>query len=170
MVFACVFEVVLLGMLLRRVLPEYHLSTDSKDVVKLGMGLIGTMAALVLALLIASAKSSFDTQSNEVMEMSTDFMLLDRTLATLWSGGEGSPGCPAAGRETAAVPRDLLWSSPRVPAWHRLMVGVSPTVSVAPRPDARFGRQAIEWVDSGGRFPHECRFQPEARKPKRWTI
>jgi hypothetical protein len=68
-------------MLLRRVLPEHHLSTDSKDVVKLGMGLIGTMAALVLALLIASAKSSFDTQSNEVMEMSADFMLLDRTLA-----------------------------------------------------------------------------------------
>jgi hypothetical protein len=81
LVFACVFGGVLLGMLLRRVLPEHHLSTDSKDVVKLGMGLIGTMAALVLALLIASAKSSFDTQSNEVMEMSADFMLLDRTLA-----------------------------------------------------------------------------------------
>ena len=81
LVFACVFGGVLLGMLLRRVLPEHHLSTDSKDVVKLGMGLIGTMAALVLALLIASAKSSFDTQSNEVTEMSADFMLLDRTLA-----------------------------------------------------------------------------------------
>ena len=102
MVFACVFEVVLLGMLLRRVLPEYHLSTDSKDVVKLGMGLIGTMAALVLALLIASAKSSFDTQSNEVMEMSADFMLLDRTLAALWSGGEGSPGSDPYDRRQGA--------------------------------------------------------------------
>jgi len=57
------------------------LSEDSKDVVKLGMGLIATMAALVLALLIASAKSSHDTQSTEVTEMSADFILLDRTLA-----------------------------------------------------------------------------------------
>jgi hypothetical protein len=48
---------------------------------KAGDGLIATMAALVLALLIASAKSSHDTQSTEVTEMSADFILLDRTLA-----------------------------------------------------------------------------------------
>ena len=59
-VFACVFGGALLGMLLRSVLPEHHLTQDSKDVVKLGMGLIATMAALVLGLLIASAKSAFD--------------------------------------------------------------------------------------------------------------
>ena len=52
-VFACAFGGVLLGMVLRAVLPEHHLSTDSKDVVKLGMGLLATMAALVLSLLIA---------------------------------------------------------------------------------------------------------------------
>ena len=80
-VFACVFAGALLGIVLRRILPTHHLSEDSKDVVKLGMGLIATMAALVLALLIASAKSSHDTQSTEVTEMSADFMLLDRTLA-----------------------------------------------------------------------------------------
>jgi hypothetical protein len=80
-VFACVFAGALLGMALRRRLPEHHLSDDSKDVVKLGMGLIATMAALVLALLIASAKSSHDMQSTEVTEMSADFILLDRTLA-----------------------------------------------------------------------------------------
>ena len=80
-VFACVFAGALLGILLRRILPKHHLSEDSKDVVKLGMGLIATMAALVLALLIASAKSSHDTQSTEVTEMSADFILLDRTLA-----------------------------------------------------------------------------------------
>ena len=80
-VFACVFAGALLGIVLRRILPKHHLSEDSKDVVKLGMGLIATMAALVLALLIASAKSSHDTQSTEVTEMSADFILLDRTLA-----------------------------------------------------------------------------------------
>jgi hypothetical protein len=61
-VFACVFGGALLGMLLRNFLPEHHLDPDSRNVVNLGMALIGTMTALVLGLLIASAKSSYDTQ------------------------------------------------------------------------------------------------------------
>ena len=80
-VFACVFGATLLGMVLRALLPEEHLSTDSKDVVKLGMGLIGTMTALVLGLLIASAKSSFDTQRNGLAQLSANVIFLDRTLA-----------------------------------------------------------------------------------------
>ena len=57
-VFACVFGGALLGMFLRVFTPEHHLSQDSQDVIKLGMGLIATMAALVLGLVIATAKSS----------------------------------------------------------------------------------------------------------------
>ena len=79
--FACVFGGALLGMFLRGVLPEHHLSQDSKDVVKLGMGLLGTTAALVLGLLIASAKSSFDTQNTEVKQAAANIVLLDRALA-----------------------------------------------------------------------------------------
>ena len=63
---AFVFGGALLGMCLRITLPKDHLGGDSRDVVKLGMGLVGTMAALVLGLLIASAKSSFDTQGAEL--------------------------------------------------------------------------------------------------------
>jgi hypothetical protein len=80
-VLACVFAGALLGITLRHLLPEHHLNEDSKDVVKLGTGLIATMAALVLALLIASAKGSHDMQSTEITEMSADFILLDRTLS-----------------------------------------------------------------------------------------
>jgi hypothetical protein len=80
-VFACVFGGALFGIVLRTVLPEQHLRDESKDVVKLGMGLVGTMAALVLGLLIASAKTSFDAQSNELTEMSSKVVLLDRILA-----------------------------------------------------------------------------------------
>src|SRR5215469_11513157 len=80
-VFGCVFGAVLLGMFLRSVVPENHLSAESKDVVKLGMGLIGTMSALVLALLIASAKTSHDTQTGEVIQLSADVIQLDRILA-----------------------------------------------------------------------------------------
>jgi len=80
-VFACVFGATLLGMVLRAFLPEEHLSAESKDVVKLGMGLIGTMTALVLGLLIASAKGSFDTQKNGLAQLSANVIFLDRTLA-----------------------------------------------------------------------------------------
>ena len=80
-VFACVFGGALFGMFLSARLPERHLSGDSKDIVRLGMGLIGTMTALVLGLLVASAKSFYDTQSSELTEMSAKIVLLDRVLA-----------------------------------------------------------------------------------------
>lgn len=78
---AFVFGGALLGIFLRASLPAHHFDTDSRDVVKLGMGLVGTMAALVLGLLIASAKSSYDTQGAELTEMSSKVVLLDRVLA-----------------------------------------------------------------------------------------
>jgi len=48
--FACIFAAALLGVGLRRIIPEEHLSDDAKDVVKLSMGLVATMTALVLGL------------------------------------------------------------------------------------------------------------------------
>jgi hypothetical protein len=80
-VFALVFGSALLAMFVHRALPEHHLSPDSKDVVKLGIALIATMAALVLGLLIASAKSSYDTRSNQLLQVSADIILLDRVLS-----------------------------------------------------------------------------------------
>jgi hypothetical protein len=68
-------------MILRALLPEEHLSAESKDVVKLGLGLIGTLTALVLGLLVASAKSSFDTQRNGLAQLSANIIMLDRMLA-----------------------------------------------------------------------------------------
>ncbi|MHB1425923.1 MAG: bestrophin-like domain [Gemmataceae bacterium] len=80
-VFACILGGVLLGIIFRALLPEEHLSAESKELVRLGMGLIGTMTALVLGLLIASAKSSFDTQRNGLAQLSAHFIFLDRILA-----------------------------------------------------------------------------------------
>jgi hypothetical protein len=118
--FACVFGGALLGMLLQKRLPAHHLSADTKDVVKLGMGLVGTMAALALGLLLASAKSSYDAQSDELRQMSATILLLDRVLAhygpeakeardllreevthalgNIWSGGGRHLGLPVAPR------------------------------------------------------------------------
>jgi hypothetical protein len=80
-VFACVFGSALLAMVVQAALPEHHVSADSKDVVKLGIALIAKMAALVLGLLIASAKSAYDTRSNQLVEASADMIMLDRALA-----------------------------------------------------------------------------------------
>ncbi len=79
--FACVFGGAFLGMFLRKRLPGHHLSGDTKDVVRLGTGLIGTMAALVLGLLIASANSTYETQSGQVRQLTANIALLDVTLA-----------------------------------------------------------------------------------------
>ena len=51
---------------LRAALPDHHISAESKDLVKLGMGLVGTMTALLLGLLISSAKGSCDIQKRRI--------------------------------------------------------------------------------------------------------
>jgi Protein of unknown function (DUF4239) len=80
-VFALVFVSALLAMFVHTKLPDDHLSSDSKDVVKLGVALIATMSALVLSLLISSAKTAFDTRSNQLVQAAADIVLLDRALA-----------------------------------------------------------------------------------------
>ena len=67
-------------MFLKSVLPENHLSAESKDVVKLSIGLIATMTALVLGLLVGSVKSSFDSKNDQYTRICADLVLLDRLL------------------------------------------------------------------------------------------
>ena len=105
-VFACVFGGALFGMFLRAVLPERHLSADTKDTVRLGMGLVGTMAALVLGFLIASAKGFYDTQNSELTQMSAKVVLLDRVLAHY---GPESKEARDLLRNAVAQMLDSLW-------------------------------------------------------------
>jgi hypothetical protein len=77
----CSFGGGLLGMYLRSRLPAHELDGDSRDVVKLVMGLVATMAALVLGLLVASANTAHDRQNERLREFSANVILLDRTLA-----------------------------------------------------------------------------------------
>ena len=77
----CIFGGALLGMGLRVLLPEHHLSSESTDAVKLGTGMIATLAALVLGLLIASAKGTFDTMTGELRQTGSKIVLLDRAMA-----------------------------------------------------------------------------------------
>lgn len=77
----CIFAGALLGLGLQRLLPSHHLSKETQDIVKLSAGMIATLTALVLGLLVSSAKSSFDTMNNGIVQGSAKLILLDRALA-----------------------------------------------------------------------------------------
>jgi hypothetical protein len=80
-VFAALFGSTLLGLRLRRRLPDDHLSDKTQDAVRIGMGSVATMAALVLGLLVASTKGAYDTQKSEVTQLAAKIVCLDQTLA-----------------------------------------------------------------------------------------
>ncbi len=79
--FACIFGGTLFGIFLRTLLPIDHMSDESKDAVKLGIGMIATLAALVLGLLTSSAKGTFDTVSAGLRQTGARVILLDRVMA-----------------------------------------------------------------------------------------
>jgi hypothetical protein len=97
---------IFLGTLLRRALPRHHLDEHVKDVVRLGVGLVATIAALVLGLLIAAAKSSFDTQTGQVRQITANLILLDNILAQY--GPEARPVREQI-RSTVGPFADRLW-------------------------------------------------------------
>jgi hypothetical protein len=77
----CVFSGSLLGMWLSYCLPEHHRSAESRDAVKLATGMLSVLAALVLGLLIASVKNSFDNTDSEIRHFAATLILLNQTLA-----------------------------------------------------------------------------------------
>lgn len=81
MTFACVFGGALLGTYIRKILPSAHLSKESQDVMRLAMGLVATMTALLLGLVTAAARSSFDSQDATMRTNATNILTLDRLLA-----------------------------------------------------------------------------------------
>ncbi len=80
-VFGCVFGSAIIGLFLGRILPDRHLNNDAKDIVKLATGLIATLSALVLGLLVSSAKGTFDQVNQELTQNAVRIVVLDRVLA-----------------------------------------------------------------------------------------
>ncbi len=102
---------ILLGTMLRWTLPKHHLSEDAQNTVRLGVGLIATIAALVLGLLIAAAKGSFDTQNTQIKQITADLILLDNILANY--GPEASP-IREQMRSSVGPFADQLWREKQV--------------------------------------------------------
>ena len=105
-VFACVGTGAVFGSLLRSRLPPSNLSPDSLDAVKLGTGLVATMSALVLGLLISSAKGSYDAVTSEMTQMSARVIFLDRVLALY---GPETKEARDLLRAAVVRTRDRLW-------------------------------------------------------------
>jgi hypothetical protein len=89
LVFVLMFAGALAGVAVRPLLLEKHVQPDSREVVKMATGLVGTLAALVLGLLISSAKSSFDQKTSQVRQMTATIILLDDLLGQY--GSEATP-------------------------------------------------------------------------------
>ena len=101
------FAAALIGMVLHDKLPDNHLDTESKDVVKLVMGLIATISALVLGLLIASATSSYDRQVSQLKMLAADVILLDRSLELY---GPDAAGVRNGLHDFVRMTHDRIWS------------------------------------------------------------
>jgi hypothetical protein len=111
LVFIFIAASALAGLGLRRKLPEHHIDDNAKTVVNLVMGLIATMSALVLGLLIVSAKSNFDTQSGYVAQLAAQTIEIDRILAHY---GPETAETRALFRETVILGVQRIWPNDRM--------------------------------------------------------
>jgi hypothetical protein len=104
--FACTLGCALLGTFIRTALPAEHLSKESQDAIRLGMGLVATMTALLLGLVTAAAKGSFDSQDLAIRNAAAGILALDRLLARY--GPETEPTRHLL-RETVAMRVETTW-------------------------------------------------------------
>ena len=152
LVFAVIFGGALVGMMVRPLLSEHHLQPDSRDVVKMATGLIGTLAALVLGLLIASEKSSFDQKTGQVRQMTATIILLDDLLAQY--GPDASPV------------RNLLRQSIQ-PMANRMKKRSRPSSSVISSRASRRGHSKMNWSACRRTMMHNVPCDPAPFRPSR---
>jgi hypothetical protein len=102
---------ILLGSVIRT-LPKAQLSSDSKEVVKLSLGVLATLAALVLGLLVASAKTTYSARESEINQITADVILLDSLLAKY---GEGAQAARASLRQAISPMVNQIWREQSAP-------------------------------------------------------
>ncbi|MDO8974563.1 hypothetical protein [Reyranella sp.] len=125
--FACIIASAAAGALLRPRLPEHHVSGDSKDVIKLSIALVATMSALVLALLFASTRTTFERTSGLVSRLTAEITELDRVLKHY--GPEADP-VRAALRAEIQPMIDSIWREEAVARGVKLDEGKAPEEQV----------------------------------------
>jgi len=101
---------ILAGLGLRRMLPAEQLAADSKDAIKLGLGIVMTLSALVLGLLVASAKSGYDMRRGEISQITSGLILLDYLLSKY---GDEARAVRVALREEVPLVTARIWDEER---------------------------------------------------------
>ena len=86
LVAVAVFLSSLVGLSLHRVVPEGHLSQETRSVILLGTGTLSLLASLVLGLLVSTAKSSYDATETRIQNYAAELILLDETLRDYGDG------------------------------------------------------------------------------------
>lgn len=119
------------GSWLRDRLPEHHLADRPAGVIRSGMGLISTLAALILGLLISTAKISYDLTASQVIQIASDLVLLDQLLSEY---GPSASGARGALRDQSEALATGIWDAASKPlhpafaasdAWRRLSIAVN---------------------------------------------
>lgn len=109
-VFVVLFACAILGTYLRERMPEQHLNDDSKHLIEISLGVIGTVAGLVLGLLVATSFGTFQSQRTAVITVAAKIALLDRGLA--FYGPEAIPARQQLKTTTNRIITDT-WSPTR---------------------------------------------------------
>ena len=79
-VFAAIVGGLFAGMKLREVLPTDHLTEETINVVFVSTGVVATVSALVLGLLVSNANASFIRLGGQVTALSAQILRLDHIL------------------------------------------------------------------------------------------
>ncbi len=149
--------VTLLGGRLRRFVPSEQLSAESKDAVKLALGLVATMTAILLGLLISSSKGAFDTARTEVMQMAAKVALLDRVLKLY---GPEAMDARHALRDATADGVRRTW-----PAGRSYPARLDPNEQAGDAVYAAISHLALRSFDNPGARLPICRHYPNSERP-----
>ena len=139
-----------LGMFIAKKVPAHHLSSESRDVIKLALGTVATLSALVIGLLISTEKTFLDTKDSELRELSANLILLDRQLVHY---GPGAQDARQLLKRYARYQLDVTWETSRSTAdpngW-RLLEDVQDRVrALTPAGDAQHWLQSRALEISG---------------------
>ena len=147
--FCCIFGGAISGYVCARHLPEHHLNHDSRDAVKMGWGIVATMSALVLSLLVASAKNTFDTVNSESTEASAKLIMLNHTLVRY--GPDADAAREDLRRLVASVikrdwPEETITETvptPAAPQHSNLMEGFNDTLATKLKPSTEEQKELL---------------------------
>lgn len=131
---SCAFGGAVVGMVAGKMLPEHHLSDDSKDVVKVAMAMTATMAALLISLMVSSAKSSFDDKDDALRQQAARTIMLDRLLALY-----GGPQVQDVRTALRAFTEDILQT-----VWHEGTGSDAVEVDMNSLRQRRFGIELVQ--------------------------